>query len=176
MAGKDEVLSETFPRLYLAYGSNLSLTQMRSRCPSAIYVGVAMLEGWRWLIGERGYANIVPIAPSSAPDEESRHVVYGLVYTLTTEDEARLDTYEGVPWAYQKDTLTITLCNGGSALEESGQLLDALVYVDKIRTGEGVVRDEYVVRMRRGVQEAKEKGLPIEWMNSSMSKWFKPEV
>ena len=176
MANRDEILSENFQSLYFAYGSNLSLTQMQSRCPAAKHVGVAVLEGWRWLIGERGYANIVPVTPCSAPNEGSCHVVYGLVYALTTEDEARLDTYEGVPWAYQKETLTVTLWKGGSVLEKSGQMVDALVYVDKTRTGEGVVRDEYVGRMRRGVQEAKEKGLPVEWMNSSMSKWFKPQV
>ncbi|KAI1091575.1 hypothetical protein F5B19DRAFT_260129 [Rostrohypoxylon terebratum] len=45
--------------LCFAYGSNLSLTQMRCRCPSSQPIGLAHLPGWAWLINERGYANIV---------------------------------------------------------------------------------------------------------------------
>ncbi|KAI0893715.1 hypothetical protein F4806DRAFT_504114 [Annulohypoxylon nitens] len=45
--------------LYFAYGSNLSLKQMRSRCPCSQPIGLAHLPGWAWLINERGYANIV---------------------------------------------------------------------------------------------------------------------
>ena len=50
---------------YFAYGSNLSPEQMAGRCPespatSSIPVAVARLDGWRWIICGRGYANVVP--------------------------------------------------------------------------------------------------------------------
>ena len=34
-------------RLYIAYGSNLNLEQMRCRCPTAEVVDKATLDGWR---------------------------------------------------------------------------------------------------------------------------------
>jgi hypothetical protein len=37
----------------------MHLKQMVKRCPSARYLGVANLPGYRWQINERGYANIV---------------------------------------------------------------------------------------------------------------------
>ena len=107
---------------YFAYGSNLSPTQMRLRCEhdpktSARPLAIARIERWRWLICERGYANVVPprewrvgrqvshgdiVSVSSAgieddgeSDEES-DVVFGVLYEMTPEDEYLLDGYEGV--------------------------------------------------------------------------------
>ena len=34
-------------RLYIAYGSNLNLEQMKHRCPTAEVVGKSTLHGWR---------------------------------------------------------------------------------------------------------------------------------
>ena len=34
---------------YLAYGSNLSMAQMATRCPDAIYVGIAEIEDYQLL-------------------------------------------------------------------------------------------------------------------------------
>ncbi|KAF7506281.1 hypothetical protein GJ744_012089 [Endocarpon pusillum] len=56
---------------YFAYGSNLSPEQMAGRCPeypatSSIPVAIARLDGWRWIICARGYANIVPF-PRTSP-------------------------------------------------------------------------------------------------------------
>lgn len=34
-------------RLYIAYGSNLNLEQMKHRCPTAEVVGKSTLRGWR---------------------------------------------------------------------------------------------------------------------------------
>ena len=36
-------------RYYIAYGSNLSVEQMRHRTPKAKIVGTAVLRGWRLL-------------------------------------------------------------------------------------------------------------------------------
>ncbi len=53
---------------YFAYGSNLSPEQMTGRCldsptTSSTPVAIARLDGWRWIICQRGYANIVPSLP-----------------------------------------------------------------------------------------------------------------
>ena len=36
-------------KYYLAYGSNLSIAQMVQRCPYAVYVGKATIEGYQLL-------------------------------------------------------------------------------------------------------------------------------
>lgn len=42
----------TKDRLYIAYGSNLNLEQMKHRCPTAEVVGTAELKNWRlWFRG-----------------------------------------------------------------------------------------------------------------------------
>ena len=131
------------PAFYFAYGSNLSLSQIAQRCPSSPYVAVARLPSYKFIINKRGYANIIP---SSSPADE----VWGMVYTLTSTDEASLDINEGVPWAYQKVYLE---------LEVGEEVKKVLVYVDGNNVEEGRPWDEYVVRMNRGFVDAIEKGV-----------------
>ncbi|KAI1455774.1 hypothetical protein F4805DRAFT_259779 [Annulohypoxylon moriforme] len=128
--------------LYFAYGSNLSPTQMKDRCPSSPPIGLAYLPGWTWLINERGYANVVQDrttvattvtstftsifqglswSDSKGTEEESSDNmkrneissgVYGVLYRLHPRDETNLDMHEGVPWAYEKRFLDATLLPG----------------------------------------------------------------
>ena len=220
MSKQKQTTGET---LYLAYGSNLSTTQMSQRCPESRLVGVAVLEGWRWIINERGYANIVEapsfrttrkatgassrsdtalpaqtaFAGSGLKDEQiamppyaplsSFHslsdVTYGLVYAITPTDESLLDGYEGVPWAYTKETVDVRFYT----MDTSPQAYDAhptrhaqfadseidglsaaenvrcIAYVDRHRIRSSKPKTEYVSRMRRGVEEAVGKGLPVDW-------------
>ena len=44
---------------YFAYGSNLSFSQMNKRCPDNIRLNVGRLNGYRWIISNRGYANVI---------------------------------------------------------------------------------------------------------------------
>jgi hypothetical protein len=53
--------------LYFAFGSNLSTGQMLQRCPSSVPVGLGYLPGWKWIINERGYANIVQVDTTGSP-------------------------------------------------------------------------------------------------------------
>ncbi|PYI04489.1 hypothetical protein BO78DRAFT_471263 [Aspergillus sclerotiicarbonarius CBS 121057] len=99
--------------LYFAYGSNLSPTQMSTRCTidpdTSIPLAIARLPKWRWLIHQRGYANVLPPAELRVggqlhPDAEQVPVagdedaVYGVLYDMAEEDERILDGYEGVDW------------------------------------------------------------------------------
>jgi gamma-glutamylcyclotransferase (GGCT)/AIG2-like uncharacterized protein YtfP len=77
--------------LYFAYGSNLSLKQMRHRCPGAKPLRKHRLAGYRLVL--RGVANIEP-----APGEHCE----GAIYEVTPECEAVLDSFEGVPTLYDK--------------------------------------------------------------------------
>src|SRR5207249_1455656 len=72
---------------YFAYGSNMVTTQMHRRCPAAQDMGMARLDGWRFLINQDGYATIVP--------EQSAYVL-GVLWSLTSASEAALDDYEEI--------------------------------------------------------------------------------
>ncbi|KAI1740850.1 hypothetical protein F4680DRAFT_87392 [Xylaria scruposa] len=85
--------------LYFAYGSNLHLTQMASRCPASVFKGKAVLSGYRWQINQRGVANVV----KSIDD-----YIEGLLYLVNPKDERSLDRSEGVAKGfYQKHILVV---------------------------------------------------------------------
>lgn len=94
------------PTVYFGFGSNLWLEQMRTRCPTSNYLGVARLNGYRWIINDRGYANVVSSPSKNSSKKQYKHTVFGLVYSLLLADEARLDRNEGVPKAYTKEYCT----------------------------------------------------------------------
>ena len=70
---------------YFAYGSNMNEQRMKSRCPSAVLVGKAVLPNFRLV--ERLYADVEP---------RTGHAVEGVVWAITKADVARLDGFEGV--------------------------------------------------------------------------------
>jgi gamma-glutamylcyclotransferase len=74
-------------RPYFAYGSNMDVGQMCRRCPGARMVRVARLPAHRFIINRRGVASVIP---------HLRHDVYGLLWCITSANEAVLDDYEGV--------------------------------------------------------------------------------
>ncbi|KAK5062771.1 hypothetical protein LTR84_004846 [Exophiala bonariae] len=82
---------------YFAFGSNLSAYQMSLRLnhtpSSSVPVAIARLDSHAWIICERGYANVVSLPPSDAASDAN--TVWGVVYNMSPEDEARLDLYEG---------------------------------------------------------------------------------
>ena len=98
-------------KLYIAYGSNLSVEQMDFRCPDATIVGAATLADWRLVF--RTHADIEPCKGSSVPV---------LVWSITEADERNLDRYEGFPHYYIKRSVPVTL-------SETGRTVLAMVYV-----------------------------------------------
>ncbi|KAB5570157.1 hypothetical protein GE09DRAFT_1283308 [Coniochaeta sp. 2T2.1] len=157
----------TNTRLYFAYGSNLSPTQMSSRCPSSSFVGLARIPGYKFIINARGYANVVPVPATSTINSTTTEEegVIGVLYEISEEDEDRLDGYEGVPWAYEKVEIGCFLLEdesrGGKGEEEEKEV-KVLVYIDTLRTKAvpEAIRQEYVGRMNRGIEEAMGLGMP----------------
>ena len=90
-------------RYYLAYGSNLNTEQMRYRCPTARIVGTAVVKDYRLLFkGSRtgAYLTIEPMKGASVPVA---------IWSVTSDDEARLDRYEGYPSFYYKAEMTVSV-------------------------------------------------------------------
>ena len=138
-------------KLYFAYGSNMSTKQMRERCPNRRLISSGVLLGYRWIISERGYANII----RSALDR-----VYGVVYEISPFDERELDGYEGVnSGCYRKELLSV---------EIKGRPQDCLVYVDPTE-GEGSPRAEYVDRINQGIADA---DLPADYVERYIRKFM----
>lgn len=75
---------------YFAYGSNLWTPQMRSRCPSAVPLGTATVEGWRLTYDKPSTDGSAKLNIRPAP----RGVVEGVVYRIDDDDRAALDTAE----------------------------------------------------------------------------------
>lgn len=96
-------------RYYIAYGSNLSETQMAYRCPTAKVVGTSTLKDWRLLFD----------GPASIEKCEGYEVPV-LIWDIQPEDERSLDRYEGYPSYYRKEMLDV---------EVKGQQLKAMVYI-----------------------------------------------
>ncbi|KAL7657657.1 hypothetical protein M752DRAFT_18689 [Aspergillus phoenicis ATCC 13157] len=125
--------------LYFAYGSNLSPTQMATRCTalpsSSIPLAIARLPKWRWLIHERGYANVVPpsemcitkqqadcissgeVGVEGGADEDA---VYGVLYDMGDDDEKILDGFEGVDYS-APDAEVINMEDGRMMVREKEQ-------------------------------------------------------
>lgn len=123
--------------VHFGYGSNLGKSQMKARCPGHSELGRATLQGFKWIINKRGYANVV-----ASPGD----VVEGFLYELTAADEAALDRAEGVAkGSYAKHYREVT---------HGGQTITALIYVDPI-TEEGTASAEYAGRINTGIHDAK---------------------
>ena len=168
----------TSPTLYFGYGSNLWKEQMRLRCPSSTYKGVGRLQNYRWIINERGYANVVSSKPSSSssPQED----VYGLIYSLNASDERSLDRNEGVPHVYGKKMINIRYWPATSDepvdISSKPEPKDMLVYVDRVRVKEAKPKQEYVHRMNEGIRDALAAGIPEEYVDTILRKFIPPET
>ena len=98
---------KTEEKLYFAYGSNMNLNQMAFRCPDAEVVDTVRLEGYRLAFrtngGGAGVATVVP---------EEGSCVDGVLWRISEQDEQHLDHYEGFPYLYGKEPVTVTDRNG----------------------------------------------------------------
>lgn len=97
-------------KLYLAYGSNLNKEQMMYRCPDAMPVSACLLLNYA-LVFRRGYLTIEPKTGSTVP---------AAIWEISSDDEKRLDRYEGFPRFYFKKTLRLKMGEG---------LRNAMVYI-----------------------------------------------
>jgi hypothetical protein len=71
--------------LYFAYGLNMDRDGMRQRCPGAVALGPAVLEGHRFFVGLAGWGSVRPAAGQK---------VHGVLWRLTPRDLAVLHAYE----------------------------------------------------------------------------------
>lgn len=114
-------------RLYLAYGSNLNVSQMRRRCPRARKLETIWLDDAKLVF--RGVADLEFSEGSVTP--------CGL-WVISSEDEASLDRYEGVAQGLYEKKM-VPLDNGEEALvylmTSNGISPPSRFYYDTIASG-----------------------------------------
>ena len=96
--------------LVFVYGSNMDPAQMRERCPeSDLSWFIAEARDWRLCFPRSstkrkgGVGSIV---------KEPGQSVWGVVFTVSERDLARLDGYEGVPNAYKREPIEVFDADG----------------------------------------------------------------
>lgn len=78
--------------IYAAYGANLNPARMHALAPHSPVLGAGWLNGWRLTFGgtELNWGGSLPTLV-----ESHEHQVFVMLYALTDEDEAGLDSAEG---------------------------------------------------------------------------------
>lgn len=127
-------------KLYLAYGSNLNLTQMKYRCPGAKLVGYAYVKDYRLIFRGSGSGNYLSIEP-----KKGKKVPCG-VFAITESDERSLDQYEGFPRFYRKKELTTVM----NTLNGDSQVVSAMVYYLPKSCPAGFPNARYVHTCKQG--------------------------
>ena len=107
-------------RYYLAYGSNLNMEQMHYRCPGAVPLSTAELEGYRLLFKGSKTGSYLTIEKA-----EGFTVPVG-VWSVPAEDEERLNHYEGFPHFYYKTDMDITYTG---LVSKKAHRVNAFVYI-----------------------------------------------
>lgn len=123
-------------KYYLAYGSNLNIFQMLSRCPGARLVGVTNLNGYSLVFKGSKTGSYLTI------QEEEGGKVPVAVYRITKKDEKALDRYEGFPSFYYKKSFSVP------GLKE-----DAFLYIMKEDRPYGIPTQHYYEVCREGYQD-----------------------
>ena len=90
-------------RLYVAYGSNLNIQQMRLRCPTARLVGTGIVEDHELQFKGAANHSYATIA------ENEGETVPVAVWELQPRDEKFLDRYEGYPSHYFKQDISVKI-------------------------------------------------------------------
>jgi hypothetical protein len=138
-------------KFYIAYGLNMSMEQMRRRCPDAVLVGKGMLPEYHLLFK----GSLTGAYATIEKDVDTPAGVPVVIFRISDRDERNLDRYEGYPKFYYKTELRVhevQICDGyaigGHGYRfRSSRDLTALVYIMHEERVLGVPPDFYFQQM-----------------------------
>lgn len=101
-------------RVFAAYGVGLNRTEMAKHCPTAKLLGTTELKNFRLAFRGGNACAVATIVKAKGGN------VPGLLWEITSQDEAALDRWIGVPELYWK---------AKAKVRSDGTLIDALIYI-----------------------------------------------
>ena len=122
-------------KLYIAYGSNLNLAQMSTRCPFASVYAKGALKNWE-LVYRGAKAN-----SHATIKRKTGSTIPVLVWEIQPRDEYRLDIYEGYPHYYFKKNIMVDI---------GGRKKKAMVYIMDEQQLPGRPSVSYIETIRQG--------------------------
>ena len=123
-------------RLYVAYGSNLNLEQMKQRCPTSKLLGTGVINDYELQFKgfpTSAYATIEPKSGASVPVG---------VWEIGWMDERYLDRYEGYPSHYFKENVPVQM--------QDGSQVDGMVYIMNPKMKFGMPSTHYYKVVHQG--------------------------
>ena len=126
--------------IYFAYGANLNIDNMKSRCPSAIPLCKLQLPDYRLVF--RGVADIEPCKDQ---------VVEGMLWHITDRCEDSLDIFEGFPHLYRKKQFVVQL-HQPELKDTFGDVVDVMFYTMN-RSGYGSPSYGYYETIKQGYKD-----------------------
>ncbi len=142
--------------LYFAYGSNMSRSQMRERCPEHECLGMAVLPDHALCFPRSSPVRLCGVAGLA---EQPGSQVWGVVYRLSERDLHALDKREGYDPArpahvnrYDRRTVRVLM---------DGATLECLTYFARSEAGQHVPSTDY---LRTIIVGAEENGLPTTYV------------
>lgn len=138
--------------LYIAYGSNLNLTQMAYRCPTAEVIGTSEMKDYEMLFRGSRSSAVATVEPSIGAR------VPVLLWKIRPQDELSLDQYEGYPNFYRKELFPVEL---------SGRSVNAMVYIMNDGRPFGAPSDYYLNTILEGYHSA---GFDTDFLEQAVEK------
>lgn len=138
-------------RLYVAYGSNLNIRQMKHRCPTAKLYGTGEIKDYELQFKghpDSAFATIAPKEGASVPVA---------VWEIQLRDEMSLDRYEGYPSHYFKQNVPVQL---------DGEEVNAMVYIMNLKMGFGLPSPYYYQTVHEGYNDC---GLDTDVLDKALA-------
>ena len=125
-------------RLYVAYGSNLNIRQMKYRCPGAKLYGTGVIDDYELQFKGQPHSAFATIAPKEGAS------VPVAVWEISEKNEQALDRYEGYPSHYFKQNVPVQL---------DGEEVSAMVYIMNLKIGFGLPSPYYYQTVYEGYND-----------------------
>ena len=139
--------------LYFAYGSNMSVPRIKARIPTAEFITIASLRGFRLTFSKPGcdHSGKCDVIQTGQEDD----AVFGVVYRISALDKPILDRYEGLGIDYLDRSVALSTPDGDE--------LRAYLYVATEQKPQLRPYDWYKTHVLCGAREA---GLPAAYVAS----------
>lgn len=125
-------------QFYLAYGSNMNLSQMDYRCPDSFVFDKVEIPNYKFVLDRAGVASIIP---------SKGHKVEALLWVVHALDVETLDMYEGVRFGcYEKTSMDVKI---------DSVTLNVLVYFSLRDLSKAGYRSDYMDGIIKAAEEAK---------------------